>query len=272
MLSLEGGVDKPSEHPWTTTTIVRMSQTSRVPDKPTLEGLEEEVGCRMEGAARPTPSTEPPSAPMSIFHRHASADGLRVAARRAHLQLPHTDLVARFQRMRGRRSSTRDRLGRQRPATGAGCRNYYGVSATRRCRYDAGIHPAAKPDPKKQIPISRQKTSSPVAASSPTSDEQAFEAIVAAGRPERRLVVPLHDISEGLPAYVAARLPAELRPRRGRTCPRSRRCGRSRSRPRVAQAEVQAPRVSGCLSRIAFHSAAARCGMARSTSRPPVRS
>ena len=190
-----------------------MSLTSRVPDKPSLEGLEEKWAAvwkeqqtyafdrTAERADVYSIDTPPPTVSGSLHVGHI-------------FSYTHTDLVARFQRMRGKKVFYPIGWDDNGLPTERRVQNYYGVRCDPSLPYDPDFTPPAKPDPKRQLPISRQNFVD-LCGELTHIDEQAFEAMWRTGRPERRLVVPLHHDLRGLPPYVAAGVPAQLRPRRG---------------------------------------------------------
>jgi valyl-tRNA synthetase len=163
------------KHSLTTTTIVRMSQTSRVPDKPSLEGLEEKWAAvwkeqqtyafdrTAERADVYSIDTPPPTVSGSLHVGHI-------------FSYTHTDLVARFQRMRGKKVFYPIGWDDNGLPTERRVQNYYGVRCDPSLPYDPDFTPPAKPDPKKQAPISRQNFVE-LCGELTHIDEQAFEAM-----------------------------------------------------------------------------------------------
>ncbi len=168
-------MDNRSEHPLTTTNIVRMSQTSRVPDKPSLDGLEEKWAAvwkeqqtyafdrTAERADVYSIDTPPPTVSGSLHVGHI-------------FSYTHTDLVARYQRMRGKKVFYPIGWDDNGLPTERRVQNYYGVKCDPSLPYDADFTPPAKPDPKKQVPISRQNFVD-LCGELTHIDEQAFEAM-----------------------------------------------------------------------------------------------
>ena len=150
-----------------------MTDTSRVPDKPTLEGLEEkwaavwkeqETYAFDRTASREdvySIDTPPPTVSGSLHVGHI-------------FSYTHTDLVARFQRMRGKKVFYPIGWDDNGLPTERRVQNYYGVRCDPSLPYDPAFEPPAKPDPKKQVPISRQNFVD-LCGELTHIDEQAFE-------------------------------------------------------------------------------------------------
>ena len=143
------------------------SRTPRVPEKPTVDGLEDALGAGMGGAGHlPLRPDQDPRA--DLLHRHAAAHGQRVAARRPRLLLHphrhHRPLPADA-RARG---LLPDGLGRQRPAHRAP-----GAELLRRpLRPVAALRPRLRrrrrsPTPSSQVADLAAATSSSCASGSP---------------------------------------------------------------------------------------------------------
>src|SRR5918994_425817 len=126
----------------------------RVPEKPALEGLEakwmhswEDAGVYRFDRTRPRADvfaidTPPPTVSGSLHVGHV-------------FSYTHTDVVARFQRMRGKSVFYPMGWDDNGLPTERRVQNYYGVRCDPSLPYDADFTPPEKPDPKKQIPISR---------------------------------------------------------------------------------------------------------------------
>ncbi|MEV6415508.1 valine--tRNA ligase [Kribbella sp. NPDC051718] len=152
-----------------------MSEASRVPDKPTLDGLEEKWAAvwkeqqtyafdrTAERADVYSIDTPPPTVSGSLHVGHI-------------FSYTHTDLVARFQRMRGKKVFYPIGWDDNGLPTERRVQNYYGVKCDPSLPYDPDFTPPEKPDPKKQIPISRQNFVD-LCGELTHIDEQAFEAM-----------------------------------------------------------------------------------------------
>ncbi|MEV6287384.1 valine--tRNA ligase [Kribbella sp. NPDC051770] len=152
-----------------------MTEISRVPDKPTLEGLEEKWAAvwreeetyafdrTAERADVYSIDTPPPTVSGSLHVGHI-------------FSYTHTDLVARFQRMRGKKVFYPIGWDDNGLPTERRVQNYYGVKCDPSLPYDADFTPPEKPDPKKQVPISRQNFVD-LCGELTHIDEQAFEAM-----------------------------------------------------------------------------------------------
>ncbi len=125
-----------------------------VPDKPALEGLEAKWTKRWDDDQtyafdRNQPrenvyaiDTPPPTVSGSLHVGHV-------------FSYTHTDLVARFQRMRGKAVFYPMGWDDNGLPTERRVQNYYGVRCDPSLPYEADFTPPEKPDPKRQVPISR---------------------------------------------------------------------------------------------------------------------
>ncbi|MCW2803375.1 MAG: valS [Propionibacteriaceae bacterium] len=126
-----------------------------VPDKPVLEGLEAKWLNRWKtddtyAFVRPATRSEvfsidtpPPTVSGSLHVGHV-------------FSYTHTDLVARYQRMRGKHVFYPIGWDDNGLPTERRVQNYYGVRCDPSVPYDPDFAPPEKPDPKRQVPISRR--------------------------------------------------------------------------------------------------------------------
>ncbi len=236
-----------------------------VPDKPALEGLEDKWSERWkdEDTYR-FDRTQPRENVYSIDTPPPTVSGcLHVG----HVfSYTHTDLIARFQRMRGQGGVLPDGLGRQRPAD----RAPRAELLRRPLRPDAC--PTTRTSPRRRSPTRRSRsrsagpTSSSCASGSSSEDEKVFESLWRT----LGLSVDWHEHyttigAQGPDASASARScatspaarPTSPRPRRCGTSPSRRRSRRPSSRPATTPAPTTgSPSTSPTVS--------------RSTSRPRV--
>ena len=125
-----------------------------VPDKPALEGLEEKWAARWKADdTYAFDRTQPRENVYSIDTPPPTVSGkLHVG----HVfSYTHTDLIARFQRMQGKAVFYPMGWDDNGLPTERRVQNYYGVRCDPSLPYDADFTPPDKPDPKRQIPVSR---------------------------------------------------------------------------------------------------------------------
>lgn len=146
-----------------------------VPDKPALEGLEEKWAARWKaddtyGFDRTQPrenvyaiDTPPPTVSGSLHVGHV-------------FSYTHTDLIARFQRMQGKSVFYPMGWDDNGLPTERRVQNYFGVRCDPSLPYDADFTPPEKPDPKRQVPISRPNFIA-LCEQLVEQDEQVFESL-----------------------------------------------------------------------------------------------
>lgn len=135
--------------------LTRMTSHARVPEKPTLDGLADTWSARWESDqtyafVRPgsrdevfSIDTPPPTVSGSLHVGHV-------------FSYTHTDVVARYQRMLGKQVFYPIGWDDNGLPTERRVQNFYGVRCDPSVPYDPDFTPPEKPDPKKQVPISRK--------------------------------------------------------------------------------------------------------------------
>jgi valyl-tRNA synthetase len=133
-----------------------LERPTAIPDKPSLEGLEARWTARWEqqGTYRFDRTAEDRTAIYSIDTPPPTVSGsLHVG----HVfSYTHTDLIARFQRMRGKHVFYPMGWDDNGLPTERRVQNYYGVRCDPSLPYVEDFTPPAKPDPKHQVSISRR--------------------------------------------------------------------------------------------------------------------
>lgn len=144
-----------------------------VPDRPVLEGLEANwlERWREQGTYKFTRpqnrddvfsiDTPPPTVSGSLHVGHV-------------FSYTHTDLIARYQRMRGKHVFYPMGWDDNGLPTERRVQNYYGVRCDPAVAFDSGFEPPAKPDPRRQVSISRRNFIE-LCHELTEVDEQAFE-------------------------------------------------------------------------------------------------
>jgi valyl-tRNA synthetase len=125
-----------------------------VPDKPALEGLEETWAARWK--SDDTYAFDRSKSREEIYSIDTPPPTVSGSLHVGHVfSYTHTDLVARFQRMRGKEVFYPMGWDDNGLPTERRVQNYYGVRCDPSLPYDADFTPPDKPDPKRQVPISR---------------------------------------------------------------------------------------------------------------------
>jgi valyl-tRNA synthetase len=144
-----------------------------VPDQPALEGLEAKWAARWREDG--TYDFRRPSSRAEVFSIDTPPPTVSGSLHVGHVfSYTHTDLIARYQRMRGKRVFYPMGWDDNGLPTERRVQNYYGVRCDPTLPYDPGFTPPANPDPKRQVAISRQNFIE-LCQELTQVDEQAFE-------------------------------------------------------------------------------------------------
>lgn len=155
-----------------------------VPDKPALEGLEEKwsqvwAANKTYAFVRPvvdvTDAGSIADARAQVFSIDTPPPTVSGSLHVGHVfSYTHTDLIARYQRMRGKRVFYPLGWDDNGLPTERRVQNFYGVRCDPHVHFDPDFTPPAKPDPKRQVPISRRNFID-LCHELTQVDEQAFE-------------------------------------------------------------------------------------------------
>jgi len=128
-----------------------------VPDKPALEGLEAKWGKVWEDEQLYAFSASQVDSREAVFSIDTPPPTVSGHLHPGHVfSYTHTDLVARYQRMRGKKVFYPMGWDDNGLPTERRVQNFYGVRCDPTLPYDPDFEPPAKPDPKHQISISRR--------------------------------------------------------------------------------------------------------------------
>ncbi|MFT3889487.1 MAG: valine--tRNA ligase [Arachnia sp.] len=126
-----------------------------LPDKPVLEGLEAKWG--QVWADEGTYAFRRPESRDEVYSIDTPPPTVSGSLHVGHVfSYTHTDTVARYQRMRGKQVFYPMGWDDNGLPTERRVQNYYGVRCDPSIAYDPDFQPPAKPDPKRQVPISRR--------------------------------------------------------------------------------------------------------------------
>ncbi|MEV7395841.1 valine--tRNA ligase [Aeromicrobium sp. NPDC092404] len=129
--------------------------SNRVPEKPVLEGLEAVWSARW--AEQGTYTFDRTKTREEIFSIDTPPPTVSGSLHVGHVfSYTHTDLIARYQRMRGKEVFYPMGWDDNGLPTERRVQNFYGVRCDPSLPYDAEFTPPEKPDAKKQVPISRR--------------------------------------------------------------------------------------------------------------------
>ena len=128
-----------------------------VPDKPALEGLEEKWGAVWEDEQLYAFDATAVNSREQVFSIDTPPPTVSGHLHPGHVfSYTHTDTVARYQRMRGKKVFYPMGWDDNGLPTERRVQNYYGVRCDPSLPYDPDFTPPSKPDPKRQVPISRR--------------------------------------------------------------------------------------------------------------------
>ncbi|TBT84236.1 valine--tRNA ligase [Propioniciclava sinopodophylli] len=126
-----------------------------VPERPVLEGLEDTWSARWKEQG--TYAFVRPESREQVFSIDTPPPTVSGSLHVGHVfSYTHTDLVARYQRMTGKHVFYPMGWDDNGLPTERRVQNYYGVRCDPSVPYDPDFTPPAKPDPKRQVPISRR--------------------------------------------------------------------------------------------------------------------
>src|SRR5215213_5870438 len=149
--------------------------TARVPDKPSLDGLEAKWGAVW--AEQGTYAFDRTATRDQVYSIDTPPPTVSGSLHVGHVfSYTHTDCVARYQRMRGKQVFYPMGWDDNGLPTERRVQNYFGVRCDPSLPYDPNYRPPAKPDPKRQVPISRGNFIE-LCETLAVEDEKSFEAV-----------------------------------------------------------------------------------------------
>ncbi len=227
------------------------SQAGRgVPERPALEGLETVWAGRWKD--QQTYAFSRPEAREQVFSIDTPPPTVSGSLHVGHVfSYTHTDLIARYQRMRGKHVFYPMGWDDNGLPTERRVQVYYGVRCDPTLPYDPAFTPPAKPDPKRQVSISRQNFIE-LCEQLTAVDEQAFEDLwrhlgLSVDWNQLYTTISASSITTAQRAFVRNRARGEAYLSFAPTL------WDTTFQTAVAQAELQARDYPGAYHRVAFH-------------------
>ena len=148
---------------------------ARVPEKPSIDGIESTWSARWEEAG--TYRFDRTSQRADVYSIDTPPPTVSGSLHVGHVfSYTHTDLIARYKRMQGLNVFYPMGWDDNGLPTERRVQNYYGVRCEPTMHHDPDFEPPAKPDPKRQVPISRRNFIE-LCERLTLEDEKAFEAL-----------------------------------------------------------------------------------------------